>query len=261
MNSVLCIDLGSTNIKLHINNGKQDFYEIQPSGRDISIDTFKEYVNNFLKSAKVDKVAGVAVSFPGVAENGRVVNSLVDILNHVGDDFLLSLSRNVVYINDANAVAYYIAKENPEYKSIATLTVGTNIGFAMMDNGKLFEGANKNAGEHSYYTLAPNGEFCPLNLMCSGRTIQNMLDSGLSLDIALNQTAKYLVCLITQVYNLYDPDVVFLSGGAFNYDGFFEIVESYLAPLSTCKIKLAPNPVYAGCFGAKEYFNIHYKNK
>ena len=88
-----------------------------------------------------------------------------------------------------------------------------------------------------------------------------MLDSGLSLDVALNQTAKYLVCLITQVHNLYDPDIVFLSGGAFSYDGFFETVESYLSTLSVCRIKLAPDPVYAGCFGAKEYFDIHYKNK
>lgn len=258
MNNVLCIDLGSTNLKLHINDGEKDYFIMHPSGRDIAIEQFKEYVNSFLEDSNINKLNGIAVSFPGVAEDGKVMKSLVDILNNTGHQFLLELSDKIVYINDANAVAFCIDNENSEHKSICTLTVGTNIGFAMMNNGTLFEGANKNAGEHRYYTLLPNGEFCQLNHLCSGKSIQNLLRDGISLENALTQTAKHLVCLITQVYNLYDPDVIYLSGGAFSYDGFFELVEAYLVPISSCKIKLAQNPVYSGCFGAKYYWDTYY---
>lgn len=261
MNNVLCIDLGSTTIKLYIYNGTKDYYSIHPSGRDITLEKFKEYVNYFLGNSNITKLAGIAVSFPGVATDGKVVNSLVTILNDVGHQFLLELSDKIVYINDANAVAYYISKENPEYNSISILTVGTNIGFAMMCNGSLFQGANNNAGEHSYYTLLPNGEFCQLNHLCSGSTILNLLNNGVSLENAMKQTAKYLVCLITQVHNLYDPDIIFLSGGAFRYEGFFNLVNTYLKEISLCKIELASNPLYAGCLGAKVYWDIYYKNK
>lgn len=258
MNNVLCIDLGSTNLKLHINNGEKDYFVMHPSGRDIAIEQFKEYVNYFLKNSNINKLNGIAVSFPGVAEDGKVLKSLVDILNNIGAQFLSELSDKIVYINDANAVVFYVANEKTEYNSICALTVGTNIGFAMINNGKLFKGSNKNAGEHRYYTLLPNGEFCQLNHLCSGRSIQKLLDNGVPLKDSLEQTAKYLVCLITQVYNMYDSDVVYLSGGAFKFDGFFELVETYLKPLSSCKIKLAQNPVYAGCLGAKYYWNTYY---
>ncbi len=260
MNNVLCIDLGSTNIKMYIKNENKDYFDIHPSGRDITLETFKKYIYSFLESSKVnvDNLNGIAIAFPGVAKSGTVVKSCVDILNHSGNAFLSELSDKIVYINDANAVAFYTSKENPEYNSISALTIGTNIGFSLINNGQLFHGGNNNAGEYEYYTLLPNGEFYKLGHLCSGSAIQRLLENGMPLAQALDITAKHLTCLITQVHNLYDPDIIYLSGGAFGYNGFFELVETHLSRISPCKIKLATNAVYAGCLGAKYYWDTYY---
>lgn len=260
MNNLLCIDLGSTNIKLYITHDNKVYCDMKPSGRDISLEVFKNYIYSFLEGSNVslNNLNGIAVAFPGVANSGNVVKSCVDILNHSGSAFLSELSDKVIYINDANAAAIYTSKENPEYNSISALTVGTNIGFSLINNGQLFQGGNNNAGEHSYYTLLPNGEFYKLGRFCSGKSIKTLEEQGMSLDQALDTTAKHLACLITQVYNLYDPDIIFLSGGAFIHTGFFELVENYLSQISPCKIKLAENAVYAGCLGAKYYWENCY---
>lgn len=262
MNNVLCIDLGSTNIKMYIECNASTYFDIQPSGRDITLDVFKNYIYSFLEKAQITKndLNGISVAFPGVANSGTVVNSCVDILNHSGKQFLSELSDKVVYINDANSVAFYAFKENPQYSSISALTIGTNIGFSLINNGQLFKGGNNNAGEYACYTLLPNGEFFKLDHLCSGSAIHRRLENGESLESALNITAKYLTCLITQVHNLYDADIIYLSGGAFSYNGFFELVESYINQISQCKIKLVSNTLYSGCLGAKYYWASYYKN-
>lgn len=260
MDKILCIDLGSTNIKMHINNDEKDFFDIQPSGRDISIEVFKKYVYSFLEASciKPEEINGISVAFPGIAINGKIEKSFVEILNNTGYEFLASLSDKVVFINDANSALMYSSKQNPTLKSISALTVGTDIGFSLLYNGEIFTGGNNKAGEYQYYSLLPNGEFYKPRPLCTGSAILNLLNQGLSLEKALDETAKNLVCLITQVHNFYDPELIYLSGGAFRYDGFYELVKNYLKPLCSCKLQLSDNSVYAGCLGAKHYFETYY---
>lgn len=260
MDKILCIDLGSTNIKLYINNAEKDFFEIHPSGRDIDIEVFKKYVYSFLENANIKPkdINGISVAFPGIATNGKIEKSFVEILNNTGYEFLSSLTDKLVFINDANSALMYAVKQNSNVNSISALTVGTDIGFSLLYNGEIFTGGNNKAGEYKYYSLLPNGEFYEPRPLCTGKSILNLLNQGLPLEKALDETAKNLVCLITQVHNFYDPELIYLSGGAFRYDGFFELVEKYLKPLSACKIKLSDNSVYAGCLGAKHYFERYY---
>jgi glucokinase len=158
--------------------------------------------------------------------------------------------------NDANAAAYgeFVAGAAKDAESAAVITLGTGVGSGIILNGKLLHGMNFAAGELGHMVIVANGEPCgcgrngcfeayssatglirmtklamsshPDSQMhdvaekagkIGARTAWDAMRLG---DVAgtavVNDYISYLACGITNVINIFQPDIVCIGGGVCN---------------------------------------------
>lgn len=187
------------------------------------------------------------------------------------------------------------------------LTLGTGIGGGIVLNGEIFHGVSDSAGEIGHMTIEANGRKCPcgnygcLEAYASGPAIARRaiegLDAGaesLLTDLArgelenitaatvyeavihgdpyanevMRETAKFLGAGVANVINIFNPDMVVISGGVTKAgDHLFVPLRSevrrraFKSALDACEITAAQLPGTAGVIGAagvfkKDYFGV-----
>lgn len=162
-----------------------------------------------------------------------------------------SLGLPVKITNDANAAALGEAKfgAGKKYKDSILITLGTGVGGGIVIDGKLFEGGSSAGTEIGHTVIVEDGEPCTCGrrgcfeayssataLMRKTRTImQENKDSAMwntyNLETVLGKTAfdyadtdkaaksvvdwyvKYLACGVTNLANVFRPQVIMLGGG------------------------------------------------
>jgi glucokinase len=187
------------------------------------------------------------------------------------------------------------------------LTLGTGIGGGIVLNGEIFHGVSDAAGEIGHMTIEANGRKCPcgnygcLEAYASGPAIARRAIEGLEAgaeslltDLAGNkfenitaatvyeavingdtyanevmrETAKFLGAGVANVINIFNPDMIVISGGVTKAgDHLFVPLRSevrrraFKSALDACQITAAQLPGTAGVIGAagvfkKDHFGV-----
>lgn len=172
--------------------------------------------------------------------------------------------------NDANAcaLAEYLYGSGRGVKNLVFMTFGTGLGAGIVIDGKLYSGANDNAGEIGHIRLAPTG---PLGYnkegsaegFCSGAGIARLAKIRKGLDLTtkeifarvragdadcievFRESAEKLATILAFTIDILNPEVIAL-GGVFmrNADLFMPIVEPILEqealPLALKACRIVP---------------------
>lgn len=173
--------------------------------------------------------------------------------------------------NDANACAlaeYLYGSGRGGVKNLVFMTFGTGLGAGIVIDGKLYSGANDNAGEIGHIRLAPTG---PIGYnkegsaegFCSGAGIARLAKIRKGLDLTtkeifarvragdpdctdvFRESAEKLATILAFTIDILNPEVIAL-GGVFmrNADLFMPIVEPILErealPLALKACRIVP---------------------
>lgn len=172
--------------------------------------------------------------------------------------------------NDANAcaLAEYLYGSGRGVRNLVFMTFGTGLGAGIIVDGRLYAGANDNAGEIGHIRLAPSG---PLGYnkegsaegFCSGAGIARLAKMRKGLDLTtkeifervragdadclevFRESAEKLATILAFTIDILNPEVIAL-GGVFmrNADLFMEVVEPILGrealPLALRACRIVP---------------------
>ena len=185
--ALLAIDLGGTRVK--ISRFAPDGTREETSGGDTASQTSAEDLVRLLRSVSVQllegrQLRGVGIGVAGVLDPvaGRIVQS--PNLPYM-DGFPLreklesELGAPVTMMNDANAAALgeYFAGAPGASGSMFLLTLGTGVGGAFVQDGRIWEGAAGMAGEVGHMCIMVGGPGCN----CGGKGCLEALCSGWAL--------------------------------------------------------------------------------
>lgn len=170
--------------------------------------------------------------------------------------------------NDANAcaLAEYLYGSGKGVSNLVFMTFGTGLGAGIIIDGRLYSGANDNAGEIGHIRLAPTG---PVGYnkagsaegFCSGAGIARLAKIRKGLDLTtkeifarvrsgdadctevFRESARHLATILAYTIDILNPEVIAL-GGVFmrNADLFMPVVEPILreealpGALDVCRI-------------------------
>ena len=170
--------------------------------------------------------------------------------------------------NDANAcaLAEYLYGSGKGVRNLVFMTFGTGLGAGIIIDGRLYSGANDNAGEIGHIRLAPTG---PVGYnkagsaegFCSGAGIARLAKIRKGLDLTtkeifarvrsgdadctevFRESARHLATILAYTIDILNPEVIAL-GGVFmrNADLFMPVVEPILreealpGALDVCRI-------------------------
>lgn len=174
MNYYIGIDLGGTNIKAMIMNGKFQVISknsLSTPQQKPSEETFAAIINlveSMINESAIciDNVLGIGIGIPGLIDSR--VNKVFNAANLVWSDMdvgkpLKEYFKKPVYAeNDGNVNAlgemYFGAGKG--FKDILLLTLGTGLGSGIIINGQLLYGASHVAGEVGHMVIETDGEKC-----------------------------------------------------------------------------------------------------
>lgn len=155
--ALLGIDIGGTSIKTGLVNSEGEITEkASVEIADLRKGNFIENVIAWLKPIiNKDGIVSAGIGVPGFVSKSE--DCLIEIPNLTeieGDGFINALKHNFpgvkfYFSNDANAAAYGAYKfcKNIKEDSFGYITLGTGMGSAIIDDGKIYTGANGNGPE------------------------------------------------------------------------------------------------------------------
>lgn len=190
------------------------------------------------------------------SKNGVVVFAGNLGLNYypLGREISDKLGMPVKLTNDANAAAWGEAKfgAGKKYKDSILITLGTGVGGGIVIDGKLFEGGNSAGTEIGHTVIVENGESCTCgrkgcleayasataiirqtrNAMeanrnsamwntytletVTGKTAFEYAETDITAKSVVDNYVSHLACGITNLVNIFRPQVVMLGGGVSN---------------------------------------------
>lgn len=261
----LCgIDIGCTNIKMTAfakNTLKQ---KTVPSGDTLSREKLIEIISEFYISCNYD-FNGIGIAFSGCTiDSIRVNKTSLKCLEDLSIyDFAHLNCKNIRLINDSNATALAGLIEYPKSKVLISITNGTGIGCGIVINGRLFTGANGLAGEIYGNPTISHDEIIKTGKICSGSKVLRELGSiSDSNSKVIDQAASYMGIEIVSLIHSYNPDIIYLSGGGFDFPGYIESLTKFIYQhtypdfLTNLNIVRTNFASYSGCFGAMKYIAL-----
>jgi len=224
----IAVDFGGTNIRAALMQGlkiiriiKKETHSSKGKNFVISqlIKTIEEAKNN-------KKINGIGIGSPGPLKNGIIKNPPNLPLKNVNLKKIIQKKFKVRTIieNDAKCAALAEAKLGTKKKNFILLTIGTGIGGGIIINHKLYKGTGY-AGELGHMIIQDHKD---LEDLASGKAIKNTSKKYFHHQIKakdlvklkskrarfiLKNEIKYLSIGIANLINIFDPDVVILTGG------------------------------------------------
>lgn len=293
MTNYFCIDIGGTSIKSGVYNEKGE--AISPSKTTPCQNTKTQ---NMILDTVLDltarisveySIAGVAISSSGVIdpEKGEVAYAGYTIPNFQGTNFKDAIRAHFdlpcEVENDVNCVLLAEAWQGKllEQKNIVCLAVGTGVGGAIYQNGKLVRGISFCAGEigylnvdgHKFQDLASTNALTKraqevLQKELNGHEIMALAEAGNPqilqvLDHWLIDLAKG----ISTIMYLLNPQQIILGGGIMEQVAFLKprleekITEQLISPIfGQSQLYFAKLGNKAGMVGALYHFLTRQKN-
>ena len=223
------------------------------------LDEFARRIEHQTSNFKHQTIGAIGISCGGPLDSKRgVIMSPPNLLGWddvpVVDFFKERFGVHVSVQNDANAcaLAEYLYGSGRGAKNMVFMTFGTGLGAGIIIDGKLYSGANDNAGEIGHIRLAPTG---PVGYnkegsaegFCSGAGIARLAKIRKGLDLTtkemfvrvragdpdctevFRESAEKLAAILAFTIDILNPEVIAL-GGVFmrNADLFMPIVDPIL---------------------------------
>ncbi len=223
------------------------------------LDEFARRIELQTSSFKLQTIGAIGISCGGPLDSKRgVIMSPPNLPGWdnvpVVDFFRERFGVPVAVQNDANAcaLAEYLYGSGRGVKNLVFMTFGTGLGAGIIIDGKLYSGANDNAGEIGHIRLAPTG---PIGYskegsaegFCSGAGIARLAKIRKGLDLTtkeifarvragdadcaevFRESAEKLATILAFTIDILNPEVIAL-GGVFmrNADLFMPVVEPML---------------------------------
>ncbi len=239
------------------------------------LDEFARRIELQTSNFKLQTIGAIGISCGGPLDSKRgVIMSPPNLPGWdnvpVVDFFRERFGVPVAVQNDANAcaLAEYLYGSGRGVKNLVFMTFGTGLGAGIIIDGKLYSGANDNAGEIGHIRLAPTG---PIGYnkegsaegFCSGAGIARLAKIRKGLDLTtkeifarvragdadcvevFHESAEKLATILAFTIDILNPEVIAL-GGVFmrNADLFMPVVEPMLErealPLALKACRIVP---------------------
>jgi predicted NBD/HSP70 family sugar kinase len=297
MKKYIGIDIGGTTIKHGVlNESGQILIQGQTATkRDDGADIIEKVVEVVKGYQHDHDVSGVGISAPGaIRDDGYMITggAILDFYDiNLKEVLEAKIGLPVTLENDANcaALAELWQGSGRGMKHFLTVVVGTGIGGGIVVNGRLFKGANFNAGEFGYMLVEPiqYGDTRRASLSLTGaiglglveryelrtqltghdgKAIFELADAG---DVAaIGVVDGFYKALVTGLFNLattFDPEVILIGGAISGNVAFMEQLNLRLRDLQAGhkdmgsvklpEIKACQFENDAGMIGA--VYNIH----
>lgn len=242
----LGIDIGGTNIVLGlVENGRLKYKQSFSSFKDGStLDETLAYLSSLIDKVITPDVKGIGVGVPSVIdlENGVVYDTAnipswkeVNLKRFLVNEYGLPVAVN----NDANCYAlgaWWTLPESARQGTVVAVTLGTGVGIGVVENGRLFCGANCGAGELCClpYKEGTIEDYCGKKFFCSRgispRQAGEAARSGdLKAQALMKEYGRELGYALHVALLAYDPHCIVLGGGlSNNYDLFRDSMMQYL---------------------------------
>jgi len=220
---VIAIDLGGTNLRVAIvQKNKITNYIKRPTPK-----TKSELLKVMFESIHLlmnHNIKGIGVSSAGPLLNGVIKNPPNLPLKNfdLGKALRKKFKKKVVIENDANCVAFAESKIGCKKKNFIVLTLGTGIGGGVVVDGKLYSGQGY-GGELGHIILEDSKDFETLwqedkKLIHKHFQRDLLIRDLISMNNPkckkmLNKIADNFGKGIGSLINVFDPEVVVLSGG------------------------------------------------
>lgn len=220
---VVAVDLGGTNLRVAlVEDSKVINYVKKKTPK-----TKRELLNRlfWMMGGFMSKdVKGIAVSSAGPLKDGTIRNppnlplKNFNLKKALQDRFKVRAEVK----NDADCVAFAEAKLGCRKKNFFILTLGTGIGGGLIINGELYRGGGY-AGELGHIIIDNGKDFETMWKLSRNKCRKYFGEKLLIKDLLrinskkakeiLEDSAKYLGQGIGSLINVFDPEVVIISGG------------------------------------------------
>ena len=244
--TTLGIDIGGTNLSLGlVENGRISHRVSAPSfAQESSMEQTLDYLSSQIHKLFHPGTNRIGVGVPSVVDvkRGIVYDTQnipswkeVPLKAYLEDRFHVPVAVN----NDANCFAMGVygtfpADAKPE--SLVVITLGTGVGVGIVNEGKLFCGANCGAGELGClpYRDSILEDYCSKKFFTgsgwgSKEAAEAAREGNPDALLLFDEFGKHLGALLCTVMYAYDPSHIALAGGiANNYPYFCQPMESYL---------------------------------
>ena len=256
------IDLGGSHIAVGVVDNNNELIEkvekdfSEEDKMDIITVTQKFIVENVKIFEKNYEIESIGIAVPGVAKNGVIIKTVnLGINNYdIKSSLEEKLQKKVNVRNDGKCacIAEYknLIKEDKtiENANILFLTIGTGIGGGVIYNGKLLEGHTYEGYELGHMIIKANGIPCKcgkygcferygsileyknkvkqrLNISkdINGEPLRDLIKSRKNEILDINeQYISDLAIGISNLINIFEPDLIVIGGGFVHYSGIFE---------------------------------------
>jgi glucokinase len=219
----IAVDLGGTNLRIGIVKGNKIIKYVKkntPKNKQALLKELTDSISEF-----IDKdVVGVGIASPGPLENGIIKNTPnLPIKNFNLKKFLQKKFKIRVEIeNDANCVAIAEAKLGCKKRNFFVLTLGTGVGGGIIINKKLYTGKGL-GGELGHIILDKDKDMENLWKFYREQCVRHFGRVMLVKELLKRRDNKSKQILsgmsdvlskgIASLANIFDPEVVILSGG------------------------------------------------
>ena len=272
--SVVGVDIGGTKMLMIAKTGDQWTRCVLPTGADLRWEEIEHRLRAFVLDLNTP-VASVGIAIPGLLDNGGEVISC-DVLPQIcGWNVTRACGADVRThaLNDAEAALVEEASSLAPSATAAVIGVGTGIGAALLLQGIMCRGWRGWAGELGSIPIYSSGGIKTLDQLASGaallasvdadsKTLNAMVKAGVhEAVVAIRESGRFLGLGISIVINLFNPQLVSLYGGVFQFPGY---LDSALESAASCTqsnlwrsttVRLAPNPDELVARGALRWAN------
>ena len=270
MENILGIDIGGQGIKLRYEDQQgQVFTRIERYGK-YNMEKLQASICQFISAYNIN-VGVIGISQTGIVSNNEVIKSVHQPeLNGMNKGSFQNIGIESTFIlNDGKAMVYAASKRY-RAKNILAIAAGTGIACGIMSDGKTILGANRKSGEiHAIPVMTENG-MISLGALCSGTAVvrkfgldymkQYVKNSEVQEEI--KKAGKYTGLHIIMAKRFLDPDVIYLTGGATAFEGYFEAAMDYvrenMPTIGEEKTVIAKSTdaFFDGCIGAEWYAHL-----
>ncbi len=154
MKKILTIDIGGSSVKYAIFNQsaeiqKQASFEVPATYREMKAEIIKLYNS-------IDDCAGIGISSPGAIDpvtgngSGRTAIDYIPSGGNLMAELEQELNTTVAIDNDANCAAMSNVYFDNKLKSVAYIVLGSGVGGAIINDGKVVTGSTFFGGEFGY---------------------------------------------------------------------------------------------------------------
>lgn len=247
---LLTIDTGGTNTKIAIisQTGSRIDYQRVPTPNTTIEAWYDLVLSAFDSYSRHHHLSGLALSCPGAVDARAGVIYGASALPYLHGPAIIKdlgakLPVPISLVNDANAMALgeYWRGSGQSHKTMAMVVLGTGIGGAIIDQGRLNLGAHLHGGEFGYMWMG-SGIWSELasagalirRFMATGRALQPLQAEEILRQYAFddgqhaNVVCEWADALATGLFNIQyaiDPDAIVIGGAIADEGALAPIIE------------------------------------